>query len=246
MNNLNEVVKLIQEKEWVDLTHNVHPGIPKFHLFKPIEEETLYTIEEAGFFVKKYHLTTQYGTHVDAPCHFSLEHKTDIASIPIKDMVASMYVLHLEDEVAKDPDFTVQVQHILDFEAKYGKIEPKAFVAFCSNWSKKWEDEEAFKNLDADGNAHTPGWSVEAVEFLCDERDVVAIGHENLDTDSAIQARELGFFYAEKAILDRNKYQIEVMTNLDKVPPVGAMIMCSWPKVDGAPGFPARCIAILP
>jgi kynurenine formamidase len=36
------------------------------------------------------------------------------------------------------------------------------------------------------------------------------------------------------------------MANLDKVPPTGALIVVSWPKVRDGLGFPARAFAILP
>jgi kynurenine formamidase len=36
------------------------------------------------------------------------------------------------------------------------------------------------------------------------------------------------------------------MANLDKVPPAGALIVVSWPKVRDGLGFPARAVAILP
>jgi kynurenine formamidase len=51
---------------------------------------------------------------------------------------------------------------------------------------------------------------------------------------------------SETYILQRGHYQIEVMANLDKVPPKGALIVVTWPKVRNGLGFPARAFAILP
>jgi kynurenine formamidase len=36
------------------------------------------------------------------------------------------------------------------------------------------------------------------------------------------------------------------MANLEKVPPAGAVIVVTWPKVEHGVGFPARAFAILP
>ncbi|HEC01072.1 MAG TPA: cyclase family protein, partial [Sphingomonadales bacterium] len=46
--------------------------------------------------------------------------------------------------------------------------------------------------------------------------------------------------------LSHDKYQIEMMTNLDKLPQTGAMIVASWPKASQGSGFPARVFAIIP
>ena len=51
---------------------------------------------------------------------------------------------------------------------------------------------------------------------------------------------------SETYILQHGHYQIEVMANLDKVPPKGALIVVTWPKVRNGLGFPARAFAILP
>ena len=61
-----------------------------------------------------------------------------------------------------------------------------------------------------------------------------------LDTD-ATKSME-----SETYVLGNGHYQIEVMTNLNKLPPTGAWIVATWPKVKGGLGFPARVFAVLP
>lgn len=51
---------------------------------------------------------------------------------------------------------------------------------------------------------------------------------------------------SETYLLQKGHYQIEVMTNLDKVPAKGALIVATWPKVRKDLGFPAQAFAILP
>jgi kynurenine formamidase len=51
---------------------------------------------------------------------------------------------------------------------------------------------------------------------------------------------------AETYPLQHGHYQIEVMANLDQVPPRGALIVVTWPKVRDGLGCPARAFAILP
>jgi len=52
-------------------------------------------------------------------------------------------------------------------------------------------------------------------------------------------------FANEFFVLSQDTYQIELMANLDQVPPVGAMIVASWPKPKDASGFPARVFAVM-
>ena len=50
----------------------------------------------------------------------------------------------------------------------------------------------------------------------------------------------------ESYILHQNHYQIELLTNLDRVPEYGALVVVTFPKVKDGSGFPARVFAILP
>ena len=47
-------------------------------------------------------------------------------------------------------------------------------------------------------------------------------------------------------MLGTDHYQIELLTNLDKVPEAGAIVIVSFPKPKDGSGFPARVFAIVP
>lgn len=49
-----------------------------------------------------------------------------------------------------------------------------------------------FEDIDADGVAHCPGWGLDALEYLFEERGVTAVGHETLDTDGSADVRARG------------------------------------------------------
>ena len=227
----------------VDLTHQVHAGIPRFPAFQPMSERTVNTIEEHRFFAKEYTFATPYGTHIDAPGHFA-EGKRLVDAIGPDELILPLFVLHLEDKVAQDPDYGVTVEDIRAFEAEHGEIPAGSFVAFSSGWHTRWEDPEAFRNLDDDGVQHTPGWTLDALKFLVKERRVNAIGHETLDTDPGVTAAETGFLYGELYILEQDIYQVEVMTNLDKVPAAGAVIVVGPANFRGAPSISSRVFAL--
>ena len=102
---------------------------------------------------------------------------------------------------------------------------------------------DVMRDVGENGQTHSPGWSVKALQFLVEERNVGAIGHETSDTDPAITGAFEGY-PGERFILSSNRYQVELMINLDQVPEAGAIIFCTFPKVTDATGFTARCFAL--
>ncbi len=244
MSYITDALEVLRSGTLIDLTHTVHSEIPRFSAFPKMTTETLYTVEKDGFHAERVSMVTQYGTHIDPPKHF-IAGGRGIDEIALEDLMLPLCVIHKEKEVTENPDYTVSVEDLLAWEKENGRIPPKAFVAFSSNWSKRWESGD-LDNLDANGDGHSPGWSLDALKFLVEERDVAAIGHETLDTDAAVDVKRTGFIYGEKYILGQNRYQVEVMTNLDLVPSTGAVILIGLPKFRGLPGFPVRAVAIVP
>ncbi|WP_237052379.1 cyclase family protein [Mannheimia granulomatis] len=240
-----KAIEFLHTQKWVDLSHGVNATIPYFPAFKPIEEKTLFTVEKDGFLAKEYTVASQYGTHIDAPVHFA-DGKRTLDEIGATEFILPLIVIHKEKEVATNPDYRLTVEDIQQFEAEFGKIPSGSFVAFASGWSARWQDTVAFYNKDENGQAHTPGWSLEALQFLHNERDVAAIGHETLDTDSALDFVKNQDLVGERYWLSQNKFQVEVLNNLSSLPSVGGAIFIGVPKIEQASGFNARVLAVVP
>lgn len=241
---LQKAISLLKEKEWVDLTHTFGPDSPHFAAFDDAAFKTLYNHDD-GFFAQLFSFAGQYGTHIDAPIHF-VRHQRYLDELKLKELVLPLIVIDKSREAAHNHDFTLTKEDILKFEAVHGEIEAGTFVALRTDWSKRWPDKERFENKDEDGNPHLPGWGIDALEFLFEERKIKAVGHETFDTDSAIDAAKNGRLIGEYYVLEQDTYQIELLTNLDKVPTKGAIIFNIVPKPEKASGFPVRSFAILP
>lgn len=82
------------------------------------------------------------------------------------------------------------------------------------------------------------------MKLLHEERDVTAIGHETLNTDAGLKLYENKALEAEYYWLSQDKYQVEVLTNLDKLPNTGAIITISYPQISEVSGFSAEVNAI--
>jgi kynurenine formamidase len=241
---LTKIYAVLRTKRFVDLTHTFAPNIPHWQGFPNEERQTVFTHSESGFRAQRYSLVGQWGTHVDAPAHFVAGLRT-IDQIDVREMFLPLVVLDIHAQVAANPDYTVTLADVRDWESRNGLIPGHAFVALRTDWSKRWPDTTAFYNRDARGVAHTPGWSFEVLAYLYEECGITASGHETIDTDP-------GSFIAydsyplERYILSQNAYQIELLTNLDQLPESGALVAATFPKPQGGDGFPARVFAIVP
>lgn len=164
-------------------------------------------------------------------------------------MILPLVVVDVRRQVTADTDHTLTVANLEAHEAEHGKIPAGAFVALLTGWADRWwadrwPDDDAMANRDEQGLAHYPGWGVEALTFLVEERDVTAIGHDTTDTDPGAVVGA-GSAPAETYILGADKWQIEMLAGLDLVPPTGALIVATWPKPQEGSGFPARVFAIV-
>lgn len=243
-NDLIQAITLLKEKEWVDLTHTFGPESPHFAAFDSAEFKTLFTHDD-GFFSQSFTFAGQYGTHLDAPIHF-VRNKRYLDELELKELVLPLVVIDKSKEAEANNDYVLTVEDILQFEAEHCRIESGSFVALRTDWSKRWPDAEAFNNKDADGNNHAPGWGLDALKFLFEERQIKAIGHETFDTDASVDFQKNGALLGEYYVLAQDTYQVELLKNLDKLPAKGAVIVNITPKPEKASGFPVRSFAILP
>ena len=163
-------------------------------------------------------------------------------SYGVQNMMYPLCVIDITKQVAEDVHYAVTADDIKTYEAQYGPIPDGAFVALRTDWS----DMNAFSNLDEDGGEHCPGWSMEALKYIYEERNAAANGHETLDTDASMVAAEAGDLACERYVLASGKLQIEVLRNLDQVPAAGAILIAAWPRLEGATGLPVRVWAICP
>ena len=239
----DDLQPLLAGRSFTDLTHAFHPGQPHFPAFPDEIREAVFDLEKGdGFTAHRYSIIGQWGTHVDPPSHFIRGGRT-LDQIPVEDMVLPLAILDITARVTANTDATPTMEDVQAWESRNGAIAPGAFVALRTGWSHRWPDTDAMANRDDKGVSHTPGWSQEVLSFLIEERSVTAVGHEQTDTDPGL-ATSRQDFSLETYVLARNRWQIELMANLDGLPEAGAILIASWPKPLHGSGFPARVFAI--
>ena len=193
--------------------------------------------------IMQFKFPGQFGTHVDFPAHFC-KGGNYAESYGVQDGAFPLCVINITDRVKEDQTYCVTVDDIKAYEAKYGPIPDGAFVALRTDWSKNWPDMEAMSGLAEDGSENFPGWSLEALKYIYEERNAAGNGHESLDTDGSAECAKHEALACERYVLEKGKMNIELMCNLDLVPECGAIMFAAWPNFRGANGLPCRVWAI--
>ena len=234
--------RVIASKQFVDLTQSFGPESPVWSGFGQArmtpaadpKTRVPYTIAKDGFSSSFYEMVWHYGTHVDPPANFDDKGIT-MDEIPLKQMILPLIVLDNTPYQVKDQNHAFSIADLQRWEKKNGRIPRGAFVALRTDMYKDWDG-----NPDRFKRTPFPAWAFETIKFLYEQRGVIATGHEAMDTDTTDKMD------SETYLLQHGHYQIEIMANLDQVPPKGALIVVAWPKVRKGLGFPARAFAILP
>lgn len=232
----------LKTAKYVDLTHTIAPTIPvwsgfaspRFSATTDPKTGNPYTYSADGFEATHYDLPTdQLGTQLDPPAHWNPDYPA-IDELPPTFAVRPLVVIPIQDRVARDPNYHLQVQDIVNWERRHGRIPEGSVVFVRSDWSKEWS------NPALATRTKFPGVSLAALKFLHLERKILFHGHEPLDTDSTPTLEG-------EAWLLRNGYtQAEGVANLDQVPETGALVAIGYPKFQGGLGGYARYIAICP
>lgn len=241
-NSLAHAWQIIAGKKFVDLTHSFGTNTPVWPGFGPAKivpaadpkTGTPYTIAKDGFRAWQYTMVGEYGTHIDAPAHFDANGRS-LDELPVQQMILPLVVFDITPKLRDEPNHAWTVADILEWEKLHGRVPPGAFAALRTDMHKDWEaNPERFKR------EPFPAWTFEAIQFLYEQRHVTATGHEAMDTDTTSEMK------SETWLLRHGHWQIEMLANLDQVPPTGALLVVAWPKPKGAVGFPVRAFAILP
>ena len=221
----------------IDLTHTHSADFPTYFGSPGLEVKSLYSFAKSGFNLGEWHLNEHSGTHLDAPLHFSAD-QNSAAEIPVGDLVLPLAIIDIRAKAADSPDAQVTPDDIKFWETHYGQIPENACVAMLSGWGE-FTGGGKFRNTDADGVRHFPGFHIEAAQMLI-ERNARGIAVDTLSLDYGL-SKDFAVHYEW---LPTNRWGLECVANLDQVPPRGAMIVVGAPKVKGATGGLSRLIAL--
>lgn len=232
----------------IDLTHPFDkdtlywPTSPSGFELKPLHKGPT----PFGFYYSAYAFCAPEhgGTHLDAPTHFA-KGGWSSGEIPVERFIGPAFVIDVSDKTKVNPDYTLTVEDVTNFEAKHGQIPPGAIVLLRTGWGKRWPNRLTYFGDDTPGNAsklHFPSYGPEAAEILIRKRRVSMIG---VDTASNDPGTTIDYPVHQLAAAN-NVAGLENLANLEELPPVGATVIALPMKIAGGSGAPARVIGLVP
>lgn len=240
--------------EVVDLTQKLNENTPVIELPEPFVDTKGFKMEQISkydengpfFYWNNISLGEHCGTHFDAPVHWiSGKDYQHVDEIPAKRLIGEACVIDITEKCEKDPDYCMTIEDIKEFEEKYGEIPPHSWVLIHTGWAKYNDDHDKFFNVGKDGQPHTPGTTVEASKFLAHNRNILGVGVETVGTDAGIAGTFDPPFPNHYFMHGANKYGLASLTNLDRLPSRGSIVIASPLKIEGGSGSPARVIALV-
>jgi len=211
------------------------PGDEKF-----FEAKVHATVEKNGYFTRSFWMLEHYGTHLDAPAHFP-PGKATVDQIPLKQLMGPAVVLDVRAEGTKDADFQLPAASVEAWEKRHGRIPEGAIVLLRTGWASRWPDAQRYRNQDAQGKMHFPGFSSAAAKLLI-ERKVSGLGCDTMSIDYGAS----GDFAVHHLALGAGLYHLENLADLSEMPESGAFLIAAPIKLEGGSGGPVRVFALLP
>lgn len=239
---------MLQSAKWIDLTYSFDENSVYWPTNVPYSHDTVsYGINDQGYFYSSFKFSAEEhgGTHFDAPIHFG-ENQNTIEKVPLKQLKGPGVIVNVTGNALNNPDYLISVEDFTTWEEKHGQIPEGAIILVYTGHGKYYYDKEKYLGTNLTGaeavpELHFPGLSPEAATWLCEERNINAIG---LDTPS-IDYGQSSDFKAHRVLCAHGKTIYENVANLDQLPEAGAFIIALPMKIKGGSGSPLRIVALI-
>jgi len=202
----------------------------------------------------------QFATRMDAPARLAHGMWT-VDQIPAGRLIAPVVVLDASASVKSNPDYQISVQDIVRWEQSNGQIPLGAVVMARTGWDSRWNSAKSYRNADAKGVMHFPGYSEDAARFLAEGRNALGLGIDtpSIDTPSIdrssiawssidtpnVQHRASKNLAVNQYTLAHGLYVLTNVANLERMPANGAIAMVAPMKLTGGSAAPVRILALV-
>jgi kynurenine formamidase len=225
----------------VDLSWPVHPAIPQWPGDPGVVFETVADFAKDGYFLRRFSMGEHSGTHLSAPSGFDAAAPGQEAFSP-QDLVRPAIVIDITVQAEGQRDYALTMNDVLDWESDHGPVPSGCVALLHTGWQSRWGDPADYLGGDAGDDLHFPGFGLDAAQLLIEGRHVAGFGTDTAGVEPGI---DTGFTVSRLA-LDQRCIVLENLTNLDLLPPTGALLVIGLLRLDGGSGGPASVTALVP
>jgi len=208
----------------IDLSHQIHPGIPVYPGTEPPVIRQANTIAADGFAEIRIALHSHTATHIDAPCHI-LAGARALDQFPASHFIGTAVLI----DVSCRSGAEISIEQLEAYAAQLDKAD---FALLQTGWSAHWGQDCYFQDF--------PYLSVTAASWL-GQFPLHGVGIDTISIDP-LDSVDLP---AHHQLLGREMIIIENLTNLHAVPPAPFTFSCLPLPIRGADGSPVRAVAIV-
>jgi kynurenine formamidase len=222
-------------REVVDLTHSLPASGFEKH-GSGYRLETVALSEK----ITTSETSEQFATRIDAPARLRRGTWT-VDQIPAGRLIGPLVVLDVSASARNNADYEISVQDIARWEQTNGQIPLGAVVIARTGWGSRWNSVRDYRNADAKGRMHFPGYSEDAARFLAEGRNALGLGIDTANLDRGSSRK----FAVDQYAAEHGLYLLTNVANLDRMPANGAVAMVAPVKVAGGSTAPVRILALV-
>jgi kynurenine formamidase len=255
--------------EWIDLSVLVSESLPTWPLHMPFQRSLWNWYEpptrpgvewrsETPYHTAWWTIDEHTGTHFDAPTHFVPPSGSRLPDAsPAGDVTGDQVdlaklrgpacVVDVRDLVERaEPGVSPVIERdaVERFERGHRKLAPGDVVLFWSGWDERYRPGRAGDRYARDVvDRRIAGWPSPSPELIValHERGIQTLGTDGCSIGSSEDGRP-----GHVAGLSRQMAYVESLTNLGRLPAVGAYFVFMPVKVAGSSGGPGRAVALVP
>ena len=233
--------RTITHRNIVDLSHQISPEIPLWPGDPLVEFETIATFETDGYYLRRFSMGEHSGTHMNAPNSFHAQGESIDTYLP-QDLVRPAVVIDIRQQCDQNPDYAAKIPDVIQWEKTHGCIKPGSIVIFFTGWQARWNSPADFFNEDANGGLHFPGVGGQTTHFLLKQRQIAGVGIDTHGVDPGQDEQ----YATNTQVLAQKGIILECLTNLDKLPPKGAILAIGLLRLKEGSGSPVSVLAFIP
>ena len=162
----------------------------------------------------------------------------------MENLIAPAIVIDVSKKAAADRNYRLSARDVRLFEDQHGRIKSGDIVLLRFAWSQYWPDAKSYLGDDTPGDdsqLQFPSYGEDAARLLVEERKVAILGVDTASIDFG-QSQD---FVVHRVAAARNVSGLENLTNLDRLPATGSLVLALPMKIKGGSGGPVRVVALV-